>query len=84
MRRGSDQLPARWHEWLALTALRRGHGAEIEIDSEPGKGATMRLIVTTLATSATPGGQEAAALGPAQRLQLLLIDDDPLLLESLR
>lgn len=60
------------------------HGAEIEIDSQPGKGTTMRIIFATLGTSAALSGQQATAVRPTQRLRLLLIDDDPLLLESLR
>jgi signal transduction histidine kinase/ActR/RegA family two-component response regulator len=58
------------------------HSAELEIDSEPGHGTTMRLsfLVTSLdtleAAEATP-----LAAGP---LRLLLVDDDPVLLHSLK
>ena len=60
------------------------HSAEIEIESEPGKGTTMRLIFSA---------SEAAVVGPEQSLRraappppqrVLIVDDDPLLLKSLR
>jgi PAS domain S-box-containing protein len=58
------------------------HGAELEIDSELGQGTTMRLIFPRAPTGVTlrEGGLPAR---PAP-LRLLLIDDDPLLLRSLR
>jgi nitrogen-specific signal transduction histidine kinase/ActR/RegA family two-component response regulator len=60
------------------------HSAELEIDSAPGAGTTMRLVF------AVPTGVLAEPAGPAEtlrvpsRLRLLLVDDDPLLLKSLR
>src|SRR6185369_2300308 len=57
------------------------HGAEIEIDSTPGKGTTMRLSFTAATgpvTTATPLVQ--AAVVPTR---ILIIDDDPLVLKSL-
>jgi len=61
------------------------HSAELEIESAPGAGTTMRLIfaVSSGAIAAEPG-QAAAALESRSRLRLLLIDDDPILLKSLR
>ena len=59
------------------------HGGELEIDSELGRGTTMRLIFPSAPTGMTM--REQAQLAPAPRpLRLLLIDDDPLLLRSLR
>ena len=58
------------------------HGGDLEIDSELGKGTTVRLIFP-----AAPVGMNArdaelrAALPP---LRILLVDDDPLVLRSLR
>jgi len=58
------------------------HGGDLEIDSELGKGTTVRLIFP-----AAPVGMSAreaelrAALPP---LRILLVDDDPLVLRSLR
>jgi signal transduction histidine kinase/CheY-like chemotaxis protein len=58
------------------------HGAEIEINSAEGKGTTVRLIF------AVAPGREALhdppRLIPATRLRLLVVDDDSLLLKSLR
>jgi CheY-like chemotaxis protein len=59
------------------------HGAELEIDSTPGRGTTMRMafpvpaVVDVLPAEAPPSV-------PAARLRILLVDDDPLLLKSLR
>ncbi len=59
------------------------HGAEIEIDSALGRGTTIRLIFpvqTRIAPALEPGS------GPLvlPRLRILVVDDDPLLLKSLR
>jgi CheY-like chemotaxis protein len=60
------------------------HHAEIEIDSTPGRGTTMRLLFG----AADPGQFSASAQAPAarraMRLNLLLVDDDPLLLKAMR
>jgi PAS domain S-box-containing protein len=58
------------------------HGASLEIDSEPGKGTTMRLVFS--ATRPQPASTPAADGAPIGRLRILLVDDDPLLLNSLR
>jgi PAS domain S-box-containing protein len=62
--------------------MARRHGAELEIDSAPGAGSTVRLRFRAAAQSAL---RKAAA--PSQdatrRLRILLVDDDPLVLESL-
>jgi signal transduction histidine kinase/ActR/RegA family two-component response regulator len=57
------------------------HSAEIEIESAVGRGTTMRLSFLV----ATAGGLEATTLDPAETgpLRLLLVDDDPVLLQSL-
>jgi len=58
------------------------HGAEIRIESEPAKGTTMHLSfdVPREVTSAP-----AAAIYPAATgLRILIVDDDPVLLKSLR
>jgi PAS domain S-box-containing protein len=58
------------------------HGGDLEIDSELGRGTTMRLIFPCAPTGMSTGLHAPA---PAPRsLRLLLIDDDPLLLRSLR
>jgi signal transduction histidine kinase/ActR/RegA family two-component response regulator/HAMP domain-containing protein len=60
------------------------HSAELEIESELGKGTTFRL--TFPVSEATRGAtlRLGALHVPARRLSLLLVDDDPLLLQSLR
>ena len=60
------------------------HSAELEIESAPGKGTTMRLIFPGVADGVK---QVPAACGPALppvRRRILLVDDDPLLLKSLQ
>ena len=59
------------------------HGAEIEIDSAPGRGTAIRLIFPAHTEVAQAIESTAAAVAlPRQRI--LVIDDDPLLLQSLR
>jgi CheY-like chemotaxis protein len=58
------------------------HGADLEIESEPGAGTTMRLVFAgPPASTAAQAVEPMPAVGP---LRILLIDDDPLLLKSLR
>jgi CheY-like chemotaxis protein len=57
------------------------HSAELEIESEPGRGTTVRLSFLVAAAVAT----EAAPKAPARvkPARILIIDDDPVLLRSL-
>jgi PAS domain S-box-containing protein len=58
------------------------HGANLEIESELGKGTVMRMNFAVAPESATVAGATQTALpGP---LRILIVDDDPLLLKSLR
>jgi CheY-like chemotaxis protein len=58
------------------------HGAGLEIESAPGKGTTVRLaFMVARPESATRADRPGAAVG---KLRMLIIDDDPLLLRSLR
>jgi len=59
------------------------HGGEVQIESEPGKGTLIRLafppaLRTAQAHTATPTPR------PLQPLRILFIDDDPIMLKSLR
>lgn len=58
------------------------HNANLEIESEPGKGTLVRM---SFAAASEPVAQGAAgqktAVGP---MRILIVDDDPLLLKSLR
>ena len=58
------------------------HGGELEIDSELGRGTTMRMIFPRAPTGVTM--RERVLKAPDGPLRILLIDDDPLLLRSLR
>ncbi|HEY4359863.1 MAG TPA: PAS domain S-box protein [Bryobacteraceae bacterium] len=59
------------------------HNAEIEIESSPGVGTTMRLSFPPLAvqTGVAPPKEESAVQTP---LRILVVDDDPMILKSLR
>ena len=58
------------------------NGADVEIDSEPGAGTTMRLIFPVAPTSTSATGM--MDLRPLGRLRILVVDDDPLILRSLQ
>jgi signal transduction histidine kinase len=60
------------------------HSAELEIDSEPGKGTTMRLIFTLSVPDTAASGLVPVLVPPPSPLRILLVDDDPILLQSLR
>jgi CheY-like chemotaxis protein/anti-sigma regulatory factor (Ser/Thr protein kinase) len=60
------------------------HSADLEIESEPGKGTTIRLIFP-IATFAVAGAiKPSGTTHSLPRLRLLIVDDDPLLLKALR
>ena len=60
------------------------HGAEIEVDSEPGRGTTVRLVFPAPAVRLDVPAPVAEAVPRPARLRVLLVDDDPLLLKSMR
>ncbi|OGT83673.1 MAG: hypothetical protein A3H91_10365 [Gammaproteobacteria bacterium RIFCSPLOWO2_02_FULL_61_13] len=60
------------------------HSAELEIDSLAGAGTTMRLVFAVPIAALVEPGRSGLALKPPGRLRLLLVDDDPVLLKSLR
>jgi signal transduction histidine kinase/ActR/RegA family two-component response regulator len=61
--------------------MARRHSAGLDIESRPGKGTTVRLAFRTgVGTS----GRHRAPLFTIRSLRVLVIDDDPALLESLR
>ncbi len=57
------------------------HGAELDIDSEVGKGTCVRVIFPV--AEAVQPGQEPPPEFPPRGLRILVIDDDPVLLRSL-
>ncbi|HEV8332815.1 MAG TPA: PAS domain S-box protein [Steroidobacteraceae bacterium] len=58
------------------------HSGELEIESELGVGTTLRLVFPV--NAGIVDRQREATVQPLQPLRLLVIDDDPLLLESLQ
>jgi PAS domain S-box-containing protein len=65
---------------MVYGAMQR-HSADIEIDSEPGKGTTVRLKFPVASERADITPEEAAFITGPQRI--LLVDDDPIVLKSL-
>ena len=63
----------------AMLGILRGHGAGIEIESQPGRGSTFRLF---LPVSTRPAALPAPREGTNGRGRVLLVDDDPVLLET--
>jgi len=67
---------------MVYGAMQR-HNAQIEIESAPGAGTTMRLRFP--AATVTDGEVQSEMPSPMpNRLRLLVVDDDPLLIKSLR
>ena len=67
---------------MVYGAVRR-HGGDIEIDSKPLEGTTVSLIFPLNEDLAQTGETPIPAPRPS-RLRILVVDDDPLLLKSLR
>jgi signal transduction histidine kinase/ActR/RegA family two-component response regulator len=60
------------------------HSAELEIDSTPGKGTTMRLIFAAASSSVADTTRVVPVQMPLRPLRILLVDDDPMLIKSLQ
>jgi PAS domain S-box-containing protein len=60
------------------------HGAEIEIESELGKGTTVRLGFSATDPTSVPLNATSVAASKPSRLRILAVDDDPMLIQSLR
>jgi len=60
------------------------HGGDLQIESELGRGTTMRLVFPAASAAMTPnvGAPEPQAL--MRRLRVLIVDDDPIVMEALR
>jgi CheY-like chemotaxis protein len=59
------------------------HSADLEIESAPGRGTTIRLSFALPPTADSSTVRIATGQGPARSLRILLVDDDPVLLKSL-
>lgn len=62
----------------------RRHGAEIAIDSAVGQGTTMRISFPAADLTKSNAGTASASFAVPTRLRVLVVDDDPLLIKSLR
>jgi DNA-binding response OmpR family regulator len=60
------------------------HGCTLEIDSKPGDGTTIRLVFPVSAAASSPTARVPVLQVPARSLRILVVDDDPVLIESLR
>jgi nitrogen-specific signal transduction histidine kinase/ActR/RegA family two-component response regulator len=60
------------------------HSAELEIDSAPGHGTTVRLLFSGAAAQGAAADEGMGDTALVRRLHLLVVDDDPLLVKSLR
>jgi PAS domain S-box-containing protein len=60
------------------------HGGELQIESQPDLGTTMRLIFRIASTGSGTAADTLTQLRPAQPSRILAIDDDPIILKSLR
>jgi CheY-like chemotaxis protein len=62
------------------------HGGEVQIESELGRGTSFRLIFPAAADTAAAGDGSGIVppLRPSQPLRILFVDDDPIMLTSLR
>jgi CheY-like chemotaxis protein len=60
------------------------HSADIEIDSTPGAGTTIRLSFPAHTSSVVSPAQATRPTVVSRRLRILLVDDDPVLIKSLQ
>lgn len=66
-----------------IYGMAQRHSANMEIDSEPGKGSTMRIEFPIPTVPKVPTVRVRALQMPSP-LRILLVDDDPLIIESMR
>jgi signal transduction histidine kinase/CheY-like chemotaxis protein len=59
------------------------HGGEIQIESKPGAGTTVRLIFPVASASQGSSGATSTQSRPLRSLRILVVDDDPIILKSL-
>jgi signal transduction histidine kinase/CheY-like chemotaxis protein len=59
------------------------HGGELEIDSERGRGTTIRLCFSAASSAAPSADSSPTIRAPIKRLRILVVDDDPLVIEAL-
>lgn len=59
------------------------HGCMLEVDSKPGTGTTVRLVFPVSAATSSSTARVPTLQPTARRLHILVVDDDPVLNESL-
>jgi CheY-like chemotaxis protein len=64
--------------------MARRHSGDLQIESEIGKGTAIRLFFPMTAPTVASGEEQPVRTRPVSGLRILLVDDDPLLLNSLR
>jgi PleD family two-component response regulator len=57
------------------------HGADLEIESEPGRGTLVRITYTQ--ADADPAALSVPSAAPHGPLRILVVDDDPLVIRAL-
>ncbi len=60
------------------------HGGDLHIESELGRGTTLRLAFPAAAAAMTAIGRAPELQALLRRLRVLIVDDDPIVMESLR
>jgi signal transduction histidine kinase/CheY-like chemotaxis protein len=60
------------------------HDARLEIDSVAGQGTTMRMVFPAFVDDSATSGKQLTAHITMRRLRILVIDDDPILIRSMR
>lgn len=65
-------------------AMVERHDADLEIDSAPGKGATMRLVFPASSAAPPEPAKPIRHAVPAGRMRILVVDDDPLVAKVLQ
>jgi signal transduction histidine kinase len=60
------------------------HGCELEIDSKPGAGTTIRLVFPISTAASVPAAPVHTLQAQGRSLRILVVDDDPVLTQSLQ
>lgn len=68
----------------SVYGMTQRHGGSLQIDSEPGNGTSILLVFPTSDTDPAPSDQRHVPPAPMRSQRILIVDDDPLIIESLR